>query len=40
MTIWNVVLGIVVMTWAFGFDTMKHMLSRRGREEARASPQA
>jgi uncharacterized membrane protein YbhN (UPF0104 family) len=40
MTIWNVVLGIVVMTWAFGFDTMRHMLSRRGREEARASPQA
>jgi len=40
MTIWNVVLGIVVMTWAFGFDSMKHMLSRRGREEARASPQA
>jgi uncharacterized membrane protein YbhN (UPF0104 family) len=40
MTIWNVVLGIVVMTWAFGFHTMKHMLSRRGREEARTSPQA
>jgi uncharacterized membrane protein YbhN (UPF0104 family) len=40
MTIWNVVLGIVVMTWAFGFDSMKRMLSRRGREEARASPQA
>jgi uncharacterized membrane protein YbhN (UPF0104 family) len=40
MTIWNVVLGIVVMTWAFGFDTMRHMLSRRGREEAHASPQA
>jgi uncharacterized membrane protein YbhN (UPF0104 family) len=40
MTIWNVVLGIVVMTWAFGFDTMRHMLSRRGREEARASQQA
>jgi uncharacterized membrane protein YbhN (UPF0104 family) len=40
MTIWNVVLGIVVMTWAFGFNTMRHMLSRRGREEARASQQA
>jgi uncharacterized membrane protein YbhN (UPF0104 family) len=40
MTIWNVVLGIVVMTWAFGFDTMKHMLSRSGRAEARRSAQA
>ena len=40
MTIWNVVLGIVVMSWAFGFDTMKQMLSRRGRAEARASEQA
>ena len=40
MTIWNVVLGIVVMTWAFGFDTMKHMLSRRGRADARSSAQA
>src|SRR5207249_11855340 len=35
MTIWNVVLGIVVMTRAFGFDTMKHMLSRSGRADAR-----
>jgi hypothetical protein len=40
MSIWNVVLGIGVMTWAFGFATMRHMLSKRGREEARASPQA
>lgn len=40
MTIWNVLLGIVVMTWAFGFDTMKQMLSRRGRADARPSAQA
>ena len=40
MTIWNVVLGIVVMTWAFGFDTMKQMLSKRGRADARTSTQA
>lgn len=40
MTFWNVLLGIVVMTWAFGFDTMKHMLSRRGQAEARKSAQA
>jgi uncharacterized membrane protein YbhN (UPF0104 family) len=40
MTIWNVLLGIVVMTWAFGFDTMKQMLSRRGRTDASTSAQA
>jgi uncharacterized membrane protein YbhN (UPF0104 family) len=40
MTIWNVLLGIVVMSWAFGFDTMKHMLSRSGRADARRSAQA
>jgi uncharacterized membrane protein YbhN (UPF0104 family) len=38
MTIWNVVLGIVVMLWAFGFGTMKELLSRGGRKaEAPAS---
>jgi uncharacterized membrane protein YbhN (UPF0104 family) len=38
MTIWNVVLGIVVMLWAFGVGTMKELLSSRGRKaEAPAS---
>jgi len=31
MTIWNVVLGVVVMVWAFGFDQMKTLLSKEGR---------
>ena len=33
MTIWNVVLGILVMLWAFGFGTMKELFSSRGRKE-------
>lgn len=32
MTIWNVVLGVVVMVWAFGFDQMKMLLSKQGRQ--------
>ena len=32
MTIWNVVLGVVVMVWAFGFDQMKTLLSKQGRQ--------
>ena len=31
MTIWNVALGIVVMLWAFGFGTMKELLSSNRR---------
>jgi uncharacterized membrane protein YbhN (UPF0104 family) len=38
MTIWNVVLGVIVMLWAFGFGTMKELFSSRGRKaEATAS---
>ncbi|HXV03495.1 MAG TPA: lysylphosphatidylglycerol synthase domain-containing protein, partial [Gaiellaceae bacterium] len=38
MTIWNVVLGVIVMVWAFGFGTMKELFSSRGRKaEATAS---
>lgn len=38
MTIWNVVLGVIVMLWAFGFGAVKELLSSRGRkEEATAS---
>jgi uncharacterized membrane protein YbhN (UPF0104 family) len=29
MTIWNVVLGVIVMAWAFGFHQMKEMLLHR-----------
>jgi uncharacterized membrane protein YbhN (UPF0104 family) len=29
MTIWNVVLGLVLMLWAFGFDRVKELLSRK-----------
>jgi uncharacterized membrane protein YbhN (UPF0104 family) len=31
MTIWNVVLGVIVMVWAFGFDQMKALLFKQGR---------
>jgi Lysylphosphatidylglycerol synthase TM region len=34
ITIWNVVLGIAVLLWAFGFTQAKQMLSKKGREEA------
>ena len=30
LTIWNVVLGIAVMLWAFGFDEVKRLLWRHG----------
>jgi uncharacterized membrane protein YbhN (UPF0104 family) len=33
ITIWNVVLGIIVMVWAFGFRQMKEMLSGKGRKQ-------
>jgi uncharacterized membrane protein YbhN (UPF0104 family) len=39
MTIWNVVLGIVVMLWAFGFTTMKELLSK-SRRRPHASAEA
>lgn len=32
MTIWNVVLGLIVMLWAFGFGQMRTLLSRKGRQ--------
>lgn len=38
MTIWNVVLGIIVMVWAFGFTQARQMLSRKGRRQV-APPQ-
>jgi uncharacterized membrane protein YbhN (UPF0104 family) len=34
MTIWNVVLGVAVMLWAFGFRTVKELFSKRGKKRA------
>ena len=39
MTIWNVVLGIVVMLWAFGYTQMKELLPRSKRARARSEPE-
>jgi uncharacterized membrane protein YbhN (UPF0104 family) len=38
LTIWNVVLGIVVMLWAFGFDQVKRLLFKNERAEAIEQP--
>ena len=38
ITIWNVVLGVIVMLWAFGFRQMKEMLRRRGQSPAVSAP--
>jgi len=35
ITIWNVVLGLVVMLWAFGYRQMRQLLSKEGRRQAR-----
>ena len=37
ITIWNVVLGIAVMLWAFGFHQMKQLLSKSERASGRAA---
>ena len=36
LTIWNVVLGVIVMVWAFGFGAAKNMLFRRDKQPAPA----
>jgi uncharacterized membrane protein YbhN (UPF0104 family) len=38
MTIWNVVLGLIVMLWAFGYGQMKELLSKQGRRQAQEQP--
>jgi uncharacterized membrane protein len=40
MTIWNVVLGIIVMAWAFGFGQMRQMLTKKGRQQVQAQEEA
>ena len=39
LTLWNVVLGVVVMLWAFGFHRVKQLLSKKERTEAEAVQQ-
>jgi uncharacterized membrane protein YbhN (UPF0104 family) len=34
ITIWNVVLGVAVMIWAFGFRQMKEMVRKKGKSPA------
>jgi len=38
LTIWNVVLGLVVMVWGLGYAQMKDVLSKEGRRSRRESP--
>jgi len=38
LTIWNVVLGIAVMLWAFGFHQVRRLLSKKERTEALEQP--
>jgi uncharacterized membrane protein YbhN (UPF0104 family) len=38
LTLWNVVLGVVVMTWAFGFKRMRELLSKKGANERQRQP--
>jgi hypothetical protein len=35
LTIWNVVLGVIVMLWAFGYGAAKDLLFKRNRAETR-----
>jgi hypothetical protein len=37
LTVWNVVLGIAVMAWAFGFQRMRQLLSREDHKAAAAA---
>jgi uncharacterized membrane protein YbhN (UPF0104 family) len=38
LTIWNVLLGLTVMLWAFGFRQAKELLWKKGREHAQEQP--
>jgi uncharacterized membrane protein YbhN (UPF0104 family) len=38
MTIWNVVLGIIVMLWAFGFTAAKNLIFKKKKEEPAEAP--
>jgi uncharacterized membrane protein YbhN (UPF0104 family) len=38
ITIWNVVLGVVVMLWAFGYGQMKELFKKRGEKQVQEQP--
>jgi uncharacterized membrane protein YbhN (UPF0104 family) len=38
LTIWNVLLGFALMLWAFGFQQVKGLLSRKDRKQPREQP--
>jgi uncharacterized membrane protein YbhN (UPF0104 family) len=38
LTIWNVLLGLALMLWAFGFHQVKDLLSRKDRKQPREQP--
>jgi uncharacterized membrane protein YbhN (UPF0104 family) len=38
LTIWNVLLGLAVMTWAFGFAQVKELFSKRADEQPQGQP--
>jgi hypothetical protein len=38
LTIWDVVLGVTVMAWAFGFGQVKELLSKKGAAAAQEQP--
>jgi len=38
LTIWNVVLGLVVMFWGLGYTQMKHVLSKKDGRQAQEQP--
>jgi uncharacterized membrane protein YbhN (UPF0104 family) len=38
LTIWNVLLGLALMWWAFGFRQVKDLLSRKDRKQRREQP--
>jgi uncharacterized membrane protein YbhN (UPF0104 family) len=38
LTIWNVVLGLAVMLWAFGFRQVRELLSKKSKEQPQEQP--
>ena len=38
ITVWNIVLGVGVMLWAFGYTQTKALLSKSGRAHATSEP--
>jgi uncharacterized membrane protein YbhN (UPF0104 family) len=40
ITLWNVVLGVIVMIWAFGFTAAKELMFRRGKKEPKGQTAA